>query len=333
MKTADRINTGIIKIGCIASVLLNIFSGIFAAQPVCLHFVDSAEVTHKVILLKDIARIEAASNEISLTLGKTEVGNAAPAGFSRYINAHEVVQCALKSGNSNLNFHSSGAKRIKVRTRGISKSVADYEKQILEYLSENIGWGEECYKISIEKRQKQWYNYPGKSVVEIKGLSSPYPRGNIRLKLILTQKGKEIVIPVLCKIQVEIPVVIASESIKRNEVIDAGTVELGRVNITAFRYAPFTDISAVTGTIAVKTLSPGTIIHKRCIRPVPDVCRGDKVFIILQKGAVRLSVTARAREEGRKGDRIWVENVSSHKLIRVKIADKGIVHLNQGESI
>ena len=318
----------------IISLLLSIFSGVFSAQPVYLHFIDSAVVNNNVIVLKDIARIDLPSDKnVQLELEKTEIGDAAPAGFSRYINASDIAQFALKSRYGNLSFNSSGAKRVKVRTEGVKKSVEDYERQILEYLSENIGWGKECYKASIENQQKEWYCYTGHSVVEVKGLSSPYPKGNVRLKLKITHGEKVIVVPVLCKIRVEVPVVIASESIKRNEIIDAGKLELIRMDITAFRYTPYTDILSITGNIAVKTLSPGTIIHKRCIRPIPDVCKGDRVFIILEKGAVRLSVTARAREEGVKGDRIWVENLTSHKLIRVQIEGKGIVHLNQGESI
>lgn len=319
----------------ILSLLLSIFSGVFSAQPVYLHFIDSAVVNDKVILLEDIARINTPSDEnLHPGLEKTEIGNAAPAGFSRYITVSDIIRFVLKSKYSKkIGFHAGGAKRVKIRTKGVIKSVGDYESRILEYLYENIGWDKGCYKASIENRQKQWYCYTGPSVIEIKGLASPYPKGNVRLKLKITQGETEFDVPVLCKIRVEVPVVIASESIKRNEVIDAGKLELSRMDITAFRYTPYTDMSSIIGNIAVKTLSPGTIIHKRCIRPIPDVCKGDRVFIIMEKGTVRLSVPARAREEGVKGDRIWVENLNSHKLIRVRIADKGIVHLNQGESI
>ena len=318
----------------IVSLLLSIFSGVFSAQPVYLHFIDSAVVSDRVICLEDIARITTPANEkVDQGLEKAEIGDAAPAGFSRYINVADIIQFSLRSRYDDIHFQASGAKRVKVRTEGVKKTVDEYESRILEYLNENIGWDKGCYKVTLENREKQWYCYPGHSVVEVKGLASPYPRGNTRLKLVITQGKTEFTVPVLCKIKVEVPVVIASESIKRDDIIDAGKLELSIMDITAFRYTPYTDISSVTGNIAVKTLSPGTILHKRCIKPVPDVCKGDKVFIILEKGAVRLSVPARAREEGVKGDRIWVENLNSHKLIRVQITGKGIVHLNQGESI
>ena len=65
----------------IISLLLSIFSGVFSAQPVYLHFIDSAVVNNNVIVLKDIARIDLPLDKnVQLELEKTEIGDAAPAG-------------------------------------------------------------------------------------------------------------------------------------------------------------------------------------------------------------------------------------------------------------
>ncbi len=318
----------------IITLLLSIFSGVFSAQDVYLHFVDSAIVNDKIVLLEDIARVKGTSNEdVRFNLEKTKIGDAAPAGFSRYINGNDIIHYFLKSQFNNIEIHSSGAKRIKVRTDAVLKSVEDYEKQILEYLNDNISWRKGDYTVSIENGKKQWYCYQGPVTIEVKGLFSPYPKGNIRLKLKVTQGETEFNVPVVCKIRVTTPVVTVSETIYRKQLISAEKLKLCKLDITAYTYTPYTEISSVVGGIATKTLTPGTIIHKRCIKPLPDICKGDRVYIILKKGLVRLSVPARAREEGVKGDRIWVENLNSHKLIRVKIADKGIVYLNEGETI
>ena len=47
----------------IITLLLSIFSGVFSAQDVYLHFVDSAIVNDKIVLLEDIARVKGTSNE------------------------------------------------------------------------------------------------------------------------------------------------------------------------------------------------------------------------------------------------------------------------------
>ena len=318
----------------IITLLLSVFSGVFSAQDVYLHFIDSAVVNDKIVLLGDIAQIRCPSDDKTpVKMRETKVGDAAPAGFSRYINVEDMVAYALKTNFADLEIHLSGAKRVKIRTNAVLKLVEDYEKQILEYINDNVSWRKDDYTVSIENGKKQWYCYQGPVTIEIKGLSSPYPKGNIRLILRETQGETVVCIPVVCRIKVETPVVTVSETIYRKEEISAEKLKLCKLDITAYRYTPFTDISSVTSGLAAKTLIPGTIIHKQCIKQMPDVCKGDRVYIMLEKGPVRLSVPARAREEGVKGDRIWVENLNTLKLIRVKIGGKGIVHLNEGETI
>jgi len=317
-------------------IILMMFAStaLFSAQGIQLHFKDSVLINSKVVYLGEIAEIgNAADNDLIQVLEKTEIGNAAPAGFSRFFNADDVVQFILKPRFKEVQFAQAGAKRVRVRTDCNIKNIGDYEEKIIEYLHDNIAWNTEDYTISIENNQAQWHTYPGSSIVQVKGLNSPYPRGTIQLKLVVNQKDKEQVIPVVCRIKVETPVVTARNTIARDKIITVDDLEMSRIDITGLRSVPFTDKSLIKGKIATRTLTPGTIIQEYCVKNVPEVCKGDVVFMVIKKGPIRVSVPARAREQGIKGERIWVENIDTHKLIRVRIEGKGIVHPNEGESI
>jgi flagella basal body P-ring formation protein FlgA len=61
------------------------------------------------------------------------------------------------------------------------------------------------------------------------------------------------------------------------------------------------------------------------VMTMPDIVRGDPVHIELQKGNVRVSVAAIARENGYRGRKMWVENASNHKLVRVVVKDRNTV--------
>jgi len=305
-----------------------------SAQPVKLHFFDSVLVNEAKVLLQDIAEIHGQLDESKYSvLRETVVGDAAPAGYSRYMNAYDVIQFVLSPQYKNIAIQASGAKRVKISTDARKRSVGDFEEQILDYLHESISWKTDEYTVSIKNKDREWKCYRKPCRIALKGLMSPYPKGNIRIKLEISQDETKFTIPVMCKVRVQVPVVCAAETIARNEIINESNLEYVKMDISGFRHTPFCDINAVTGKKAVRILTPGAILHKGCIKAIPDVYKGDNVFILINKGPIKVSVPARAREEGVKGDRIWVENLKTHKLIRVKVAGKGIVHLNKGEAI
>ncbi len=318
----------------ISVILGTFFSTLYASQSVTLNFSDSSIVNDAVIKLGDIAQISGQSEVLQNSdLLRTAVGDAAPAGYVRYMNVYDIIHYMLKPLHKEIVFHANGAERVKIRTDAKIRRVSDYEDQILEYLHDNICWQRDNYSVSIQNSDRQWRFYRKPSIVAVKGLAGPYPKGNTSLKLRITQGTNEFTIPVMCRVKVQTPVVVAAGNISRNQIIQENDLQILLMDITGYRYAPITEYSSIIGKIAVKTLSRGTILHKKCVKAVPEICKGDNVLIIMKKGPIEVSVPARAREEGTIGERIWVENLKTHKLIRVKIYKKGIVHTNEGEAI
>ncbi len=305
-----------------------------ATQPVYLHFHDSITVNKADITLGDIAVIDCPTDKaLSIKLAEKKVGTAAPAGFSRYLSVYELIQYLVTPYLSELNVKTNGIKRVKIRTAATVRTVIDYKDQINKYIADNVKWDREDYSVSIKNGDRQWRCYKKPFSVTVDGLETPYPKGNVRLKLRIAQDSTELVVSIICRIKVQTTVVCVSETINRNQVISSDMIELKKMDITAYRYTPVTEISSVLNKIAVKTLSPGTIVHELCLKSLPEVSKGDIVYITLEKGNVRISVSARAREDGSIGDKIWVENTKSHKLIQVKVAGKGVVFFNKGEAI
>jgi flagella basal body P-ring formation protein FlgA len=59
--------------------------------------------------------------------------------------------------------------------------------------------------------------------------------------------------------------------------------------------------------------------------------KDDAVSILYSSKRFSIAIPAIAREPGAIGDRIWVRNMNSNKLIRAQIREKGIVTVIQGE--
>jgi flagella basal body P-ring formation protein FlgA len=310
------------------------FISVHPSQCVHIHFFNTAEVRNEKILLGDIAHISIKSDcnvKSFYRFSNLYVGEAAPAGYTRYVDAHDVLQNYIKTQYNHISI--GGAKRVKVRTDAYFKTVGDYENQIVTYIRTNIHWPQKDVVISLRNPDKKWRCFKRDFNVTFEGIKTPFPKGNIQFSMKIAQGEKIQSIPVLCNIKINTSVVSVAEHIPRNEIIEKKHLRLIPRDITHFKYTPFTSASSVLGNIAVKTLSPGTILHQRCIKPVPDILRGERVDIVLQKGRIKLSVSGRAREEGIKGDIIWVENIQSHKLMKVIILGKGLVSPAKGESI
>lgn len=291
-------------------------------------FQDSVVINDAVIRLCDVAHISGVNNvALEMKLKNTVLGNTAPPGMSRFMTVNDAVCYSLKPLFENLHIRVNGAKRVCISTESTVRNVEDYEEHILNYLNDNIGWEKGSYKITIVNREKKWRCYKKPFNVSIDGLVSPFPKGNTNIKIKITQENYKCVIPVLCKISVVHSVLCVAETIERNAVIQKYQVVVRDVDITNYRYGIYTDIDQVIGKVATKILSVGTIINKRCIKNIPDICKGDEVFIKLTTGAIRISIPARARENGVIGEKIWVENMKSHKIIQAKIIDKGIVKI------
>lgn len=295
---------------------------------------DSVIIRNKRIILRDIAKISGSlSKNLEQKIGKIYIGEAAPPGFMRFIDRYQVVEEVVKPFTKGLSVSITGQKRIKTYTLAKTNKVENYKHYIVSYLKNIIKWQGTDYSITITNKNYEWNSFPQSDTVTLSGLVNPYPRGTVRLLMTIKQKDFQTSIPVLCKIMVQTAVVCVRQTINRKENIGSEQIILQRKDITNFKYTPYHDLKAVFGKIAVRTLTPGTILHDYCLKAKPDIYTGELVYIELEKGNIRLSVPARAREGGCIGDLIWVENLKSHRLLKAKIIKKGIVTVTKGASI
>ena len=111
----------------ITTLLVTIFTGVFSAQPVYLHFADSALVNEKVIYLGDVARVTSPSDmSLEASLCNIKIGDAAPAGFSRYMNTAEIILFFLTPFYPQVRFYPEGAKRVRNRRWAADQSITEH---------------------------------------------------------------------------------------------------------------------------------------------------------------------------------------------------------------
>ena len=292
---------------------------------VTLQFVDSAMVNDTLIRLGDIAKIECADAALAGRVRAFAAGEAAPAGYSRFINTEDLLTFSVRPQFKGVNIVSGNVKRVKVVSDYQQRTIGEFDGEIRSYLNGRLAWGAGECSLTINNPQVSWKSGRGPVDVEVSGIDNPFAKGNAGLTLIVRQGPRVSRVPVSCRIAVKAPVLVASRQIERGEEITADNSMTQVVDITNFAYIPMREVPKAGTATVFRSISAGNILHDRMLRVIPVVARGDQVRINFIGERIKVSVLGVARDNGGSGDRIWVENLQTKKLIRAAVSGKGSV--------
>ncbi|MDG5815408.1 flagellar basal body P-ring formation chaperone FlgA [Chitinispirillales bacterium ANBcel5] len=320
----------------IVTLITTIFIGHSFASlaEVELNFYDSATVDQTHILLSDIAEVRSEDSALVREIEKIKVGEAAPPGYKRFLSSEDIITFYLQSIFEDARFVTSGHKRVEISTDYREMKVEEFMEHIHSYIASNIAWNKGEWSVTINNPLSSWKAYNEEYEIEFTGLNSPHAKGNTNIIMMITQGSRTYRIPVSCFIRVISPVLIAKEPITRGERISTECFTVDTLDITTFAHTPLRRFSQLEGKQAVRTINEGTIIHDRIVRAAPLIMRGDQVQITFTNSRVRVSVLGIAREEGRAGERIWVQNQNTKRVLRAEVTGRGVVTVFQnGENI
>lgn len=298
--------------------------------PVTITFFESVMVNDTVFTVGECARVESDDPALATAVRHTVAGQSAPPGYSRFLSSNDFVRLRLVNAFPEANFTVLGVSRQKIHTDYRPVTVGQFEKDIHLYLDSAIGWRPKEWTVDIQNTTDSVKCLNGPFTCTISGLQGRFPKGNDNLRLEIRQGAKVFRLTVRCRFTVSCPVLVAKREIARGAVLASDAVEVRTVDLTRFGPTPFTTHNDIAEMKAARTIREGTILHKRLVVSIPVIEKGEPVAIIFERGRIAVSVAGIARENGGTGDRIWVENSTSHKLVRVIVKAKGKVHALQG---
>jgi len=330
-----KVNTArfydIIKTAALIAVFAVSFS--FASndgKTVTLSFIDSAMVNDTVIRLGDIAKVDCGDAALASAFRAFSVGEAAPAGYSRFVNSEDLVSLNIRRRFKDVNIVAANQKRVKVASDYKTVTAGEFEEAIRAYAAERLEWGAGEWSLTIANPESATkIGKVGNINVEVSGIDNPRAKGGVRLTLTLRGGTRIWRIPVACKIFVKTPVLVAARPIQRGEELTEENTMLQSMDITNFAYAPLTKIPKAGTATALRFVPMGGILHDKALRAIPLVARGDQVRIHYIGERVKISVLGTARDSGGNGERVWVENLQTGKLIRATVSGKGSVVVHQ----
>jgi flagella basal body P-ring formation protein FlgA len=299
-------------------------------KTVTLSFIDSAMVNDTVIRLSDIAKIDCNDAALSAAFRMFSVGDAAPAGYSRFVNTEDLVSFNIRRRFKDVNVVAADHKRVKVASDYRTVTLGEFEAAMRDYVAGRLEWGTGEWTLAVANPESSTKIGKGGDVsVEVSGIDNPRVKGNVRLTLTLRSGTRVYRIPAACKIFVKAPVLVAARPIQRGEELSEENTTVQLMDITNFAYTPLTGIPKAGTATALRFVPMGGILHDKALRAIPLVARGDQVRIHYIGERVKISVLGTARDNGGNGERVWVENLQTGKLIRATVSGKGSVVVHQ----
>jgi len=297
------------------------------AAQVSLVFRDSVMVNDTLITLGDIAEIRTTGGPWKEVLQDFVVGDAAPAGHSRFLCRDDLITYKLQSQLKSVQVIARGAVRTCISTYHKEFSVGDFNDSIMKYINSVIQWPEGSWTLSVLNTADKIKLLDKPYRIEFRGINNSRPKGQFSFQMAIIQGGKVLRGPVRCAMNVSLPVVIAVSPIIRGELITLDKCMLKTIDITHYGITPCDSVSQVIGKRAARQIQAGNVLTNQWLQDLPVVEKGDAIRIISSINKVKVAVDAVARESGAIGEKIWAENAVSHKMVRVMIKGKGQAEL------
>lgn len=280
------------------------------------------EVGKSVISLGDIATFRGMSEDVIESLSAIEVGKAPPPGQTRTLSLAIVKIRLRQKGYDPDSITISGPVTIVVSTRPAVMNYDEIIRAVEDYVKANMPWDPTDVRISVAPGQDRILVPDGDIQVQVEPSSTTKFLGTTNVKAQIVVNGKvSRILHVRVRLDVTKEVVVATRTIRRNEIISPDDLTLRVHDLANVPPDVVFDPLLVDGMMAKHTIQAGKPVTFSSIQCLPVISRGDLVTLEAMSGGVIVAIPGEALESGSVGDRIRVRNTSSGAVVSAKVID------------
>lgn len=214
-------------------------------------------------------------------------------------------------------------------------SAADVTSAALAHLQSRLPWPAEQVQLQLSQPvilpAVNWQpDEPVRLQAELPAHSQL--AGRVRVDVALyAQQERRAIVPVYFDVQLQGEVAVAKRRIEAGETLNADNLHADRRAINSRAAVP-TYQECLAGQRAKRVLAPGQVL----VRTDLDVATAespvlirprDLLRIVTRVGAMQISTSGEALQEGKAGQIIRVRNTSSNRIIQARVVERGIVEV------
>jgi len=169
---------------------------------------------------------------------------------------------------------------------------------------------------------------PAAVEVAISTDAKPPLAGAVPLRIAIRRAGRELERhEVTAQVEAAHLAVVAARALARGDVLAEADLTLAPVENPMERRSAVDAIEGAVGKRMRRNVEAGQPVRSAWLEEVPLVKRGEPVRITLLRGNLRIESTGIARQDGRAGDVVRLENPTSHREILGRVGPDGAVHV------
>ena len=334
-KTEVNIQSGLLKIIC--CLLLFFFgSPLHSKQKYAL----SEEGQIRVLLreltvveqenyhLGDIARLEGANPYIIENLEKVRIGRSPLPG--RHITVtRSIILSRLRSKNfetKGLVF--PGSQSTRIQRAALKITGTDIDRTVLEHIRESNP--DSDIKPRILAKSRDIYLPRGQVSYRILKKGRHLKEGGYRtFEVEFSVDGKVLrKLPVRTYVKLYKEVVIAKDTIKRDQVITETDLMKVRRNVDRMSNSYVTEENEIIGKVSSRAINPNEVIRGNTLSKASIISAGDRLLIVFETPNLKLSAPGVSLQKGAFGERIQVRNLESKIMVYATVKDRNHVRVN-----
>ena len=291
---------------------------------------EKAVVAEDKIYLGQICTVTGKNGEGVRSLEKILLGKAPQPGNVRRIDV-DYIRLRLKQADLDLSKITLRVPHnIEVARATVTVSRKEIKKAVYDYIRANIPWDKDRVRINSVQVDSDVVLPKGNVSYRIEPLRNTDFRGKVPLPIHFSVNGlfqKRIL--AMADISVLAEVVVLRKSVSRYHRITDHDIELREKDLSGTRSNVITDPEEVLGQRAKRSIAAGTILRPDLIEYPPLVKRGDVVLMVAESAGLRITALGVVdQREGRRGEKIKVENMDSKKSIYARVVDAKTVEID-----
>ncbi len=150
--------------------------------------------------------------------------------------------------------------------------------------------------------------------------------GYVAATLRLLSQGEEIKrLRVTARVDVYADVVVARQYLKKHHEIREADLQILNRNISLLPPDVVTEAKDIVGKRATFSINSNEVLRTGMVEEPPLVRKGDRVILMVESPFFRITAMGESKEEGRRGERVKLLNLSSKKEVYGRVLDSKTV--------
>ena len=290
---------------------------------------EQVEISGEWIKLGDIAHFSGISVKLEKELSAIKLGKAARPGYNKRISKQLVKLILKDEGYSSENFELDIPDIIKVKTSSQKVSSEKLSRYIKQYIRDKINIDYENLDIKILYLPSEIVIPDKDYSLEVYKNKDAY-RGNFSLPInIIVNDSSYKRIYVNVRTNIFKKVFVAKDTFFKGEKIskDNFSFEIKDISNIDNIIINDWDNSLIKDGILTKTISVGEVLTEDYLHKPIIIKWGDEIQAEVNIGGITVKTMVKAKERGKKGDYILVENLKTGKEFKAEIINRRLVRL------